>query len=59
VAAVAKLKRGYANGAKWAMNNATLYNRFYGLVDENKRPISSPTEGREHRQDSGLRRCGG
>ena len=39
VATVAKLKRGYANGTKWAMNNATLYNRFYGLVDENKRPI--------------------
>lgn len=39
VATVAKLKRGYANGARWAMNNATLYNRFYGMVDENKRPI--------------------
>ena len=36
---VAALKRGYAGGAKWAMNNATLYNRFYGLVDNNERPI--------------------
>ena len=39
VATVAALKRGYANGAVWAMNNATLYNQFYGLVDGNKRPI--------------------
>lgn len=39
VAVVGKLKRGYANGAKWAMNNATLYSLFYGLVDTNKRPI--------------------
>lgn len=39
VKAVAALKRGYANGACWAMNNATLYNLFYGLVDANKRPI--------------------
>lgn len=39
VATVAALKRGYANGAVWAMNNATLYNQFYGLVDSNKRPI--------------------
>lgn len=36
---VAKLKRGYSAGAKWAMSNATLYNKFYGLVDGNKRPI--------------------
>ena len=36
---VAKLKRGYAAGAKWAMNNATLYRDFYGMVDGNKRPI--------------------
>lgn len=36
---VAKLKRGYSAGAKWAMNNATLYSRFYGMVDGNKRPI--------------------
>ena len=39
VATVALLKRGYSAGAKWAMNNATLYNVFYGMVDENKRPI--------------------
>ena len=36
---VALLKRGYAAGAAWAMNNATLFNLFYGLVDGNKRPI--------------------
>lgn len=39
VKTVAALKRGYANGAAWAMNNATLYNCFYGLVDANERPI--------------------
>lgn len=39
VKVVAMLKRGYAAGAKWAMNNATLYNLFYGLVDTNGRPI--------------------
>lgn len=37
--AVALLKRGYGKGAKWAMNNATLYKSVYGLVDSNKRPI--------------------
>ncbi len=36
---VGAMKRGYANGAKWVMNNATLYNLFYGLEDANKRPI--------------------
>ena len=36
---VALLKRGYSKGAKWAMNNATLYNKFYNIVDGNKRPI--------------------
>lgn len=36
---VALLKRGYAAGAAWGMNNATLFNLFYGLVDGNKRPI--------------------
>ncbi|MCX7843243.1 MAG: phage major capsid protein [Clostridia bacterium] len=36
---VAALKRGYANGAKWAMNNSTLYTLFYGLVDTTGRPI--------------------
>lgn len=39
VAAVALMKRGYSQGAKWAMNNATLYNVFYGMEDNNKRPI--------------------
>lgn len=39
VKAVGLLKRGYANGAKWAMNNKTLYSVFYGMVDNNKRPI--------------------
>ena len=39
VAIIPKLKRGYAAGAKWAMNNATLYNQIYGMVDGNKRPV--------------------
>lgn len=39
VKTVALLKRGYGAGAKWAMNNATLYKTFYGMVDGNKRPI--------------------
>ena len=39
VKAVALLKRGYSQGAKWCMNNATLYNIFYGMVDSNGRPI--------------------
>lgn len=39
VKVVATLKRGYANGAAWAMNNAALYNLFYGLVDANGRPV--------------------
>lgn len=39
VSTVALLKRGYAQGAKWAMNNATLYNVFYGMLDGNERPI--------------------
>ena len=37
--ALALLKRGYAKGAKFAMNNATLYRNVYGVVDGNKRPI--------------------
>ena len=37
--ALGKLKRGYSSNAKWAMNNATLYNTVYSLVDGNKRPI--------------------
>lgn len=36
---MAKLKRGYAKGAKFAMNNATLLRTFYGMVDAQKRPI--------------------
>lgn len=36
---LAKLKRGYNAGAKFVMNNATLYNRCYGLVDSLNRPI--------------------
>jgi len=39
VAAMALLKRGYSQGAKWAMNNATLYTHVYGIVDSNGRPI--------------------
>lgn len=39
VKVVASLKRGYSNGACWAMNNATLYNLFYGMEDANGRPI--------------------
>lgn len=39
VALVGLLPRGYSQGAKFAMNNATLYNQFYGMVDANKRPI--------------------
>ena len=37
--ALATLKRGYAANAKFAMNNATLYNKVYSLVDNNNRPI--------------------
>lgn len=36
---ISKLKRGYSKGAKWALNNATLYNSVYGLMDGNKRPV--------------------
>ena len=39
VKVVAALKRGYASGACWAMNNAALYNLFYSMVDSNGRPI--------------------
>ena len=39
VETVALLKRGYSQGAKWAMNNATLYNVFYGMLDGAQRPI--------------------
>lgn len=33
------LKRGYSSKAKWTMNNTTLYNLVYGLVDAQERPI--------------------
>lgn len=36
---MAMLKRGYGANAKWAMNNATLYNHVYSIVDNNERPI--------------------
>ena len=39
VSTVALLKRGYSKGAKWVMNNATLYTVFYGMLDGNDRPI--------------------
>ena len=34
--AMALLKRGYSQGAKWAMNNATLNTHVYGIVDQEK-----------------------
>ncbi len=39
ISVVALLKRGYAQGAKWCMNNATLYNVFYSMTDQVGRPI--------------------
>lgn len=36
---LAMLKRGYGAGAKFAMSNATLYNRVYSLGDANGRPL--------------------
>lgn len=39
VTAMAKLKKGYGNGAVFAMNSATLYNSVYGMTDDNGRPI--------------------
>ncbi len=39
IKAVSKLERGYANGAKFAMNNRTLWQVFYGMVDSTQRPI--------------------
>ncbi len=39
ISLVALLKRGYTQGAKLAMNNATLYKTFYGMLDTAKRPI--------------------
>lgn len=40
--ALGLLKRGYSKNAKFAMNNATLYNLVYGVVDNNNRPIFNP-----------------
>lgn len=37
--AIGKLKRGYVNGAKFAMNNRTLWEIFYSMVDSAQRPI--------------------
>ena len=37
--AIGMLHRGYGNGAKWVMNNATLYNDVYSLHDDNNRPV--------------------
>lgn len=37
--ALGKLKRGYAAGAKFAMNSATLYSIVYGVLDGNGRPL--------------------
>lgn len=37
--AISKLKRGYANGAKFAMNNRTLWMVFYHLEDGSNRPL--------------------
>lgn len=39
VTLVGLLKRGYAQGAKMAMNNKTLYSVFYSIADTTKRPI--------------------
>lgn len=37
--ALGMMKRGYAAGAKFAMNNSTLYNKVYALMDSGGRPI--------------------
>lgn len=39
VKCIGLLHRGYSNGARFVMNNATLYNDVYGLVDANGNPI--------------------
>lgn len=39
IEAAGLLKRGYAQGAKWAMNNKTLYNVFFTMADSNAQPI--------------------
>jgi HK97 family phage major capsid protein len=46
VTALAKLKRGYAMNAAWAMNNATLYNSIIGVTDSIGRPLfNDPNDG--------------
>ena len=44
--AIALLHRGYSNGAKFVMNNATLVTGVYGLTDLNNRPlfVADPVE---------------
>lgn len=43
---VAKLKSGYAAGAIFTMNNATLYNRVMSIVDTTGKPIfTNPIDG--------------
>ena len=36
---IAKLKRGYSNGAKFAMNNKTLWTQIYKIRDLDSRPL--------------------
>ena len=40
--AVSRLKRGYANGAKWLMNNRVLFNYVYKIADTTTRPLFVP-----------------
>jgi len=37
--AIAKMKRGYLNQAKWAMSNATLYSQVYKIKTSTGKPI--------------------
>lgn len=39
LAGVGKLKSGYSNGAKFAVNNHTLWTKIYSLADNVKRPL--------------------
>lgn len=38
-ASISKLGRGYAKGAKFAMNNKSLWTTFYTMKDNNARPL--------------------
>jgi HK97 family phage major capsid protein/HK97 family phage prohead protease len=38
-ASISKLGRGYARGAKFAMNNKSLWTTFYTITDNNARPL--------------------